>query len=271
MSGRSGNIKKSAVDTAVEEALQSAIEEKILDFENRLETPLGEATEIVEAYAAKWGETVVANASVVVSLPTADRAHTGHIIPVKNLSTDNVTVRAVDDEKIDNLAEDYIIAPEEGSILQCIGVGKWIDLSPHEPYGEIYLSSSSATTCVLAATYYVVAGTYAAGELYDFNHDANGRLEFEGPGKRRFHVTCSFSFEANKADVYNFRLAVNGVTEAKTEVDRNIAVGGVNTVGAAAIQGLLTLSRDDYIELWVATTAQTDAAVTVRHMNLTTD
>jgi hypothetical protein len=260
--------KKTATETIAEAGLAEALEEKVLDFEHQIEIPLGEPTEKLEAYTARWGDAVIANEAIVVSLPRAERANAGRLIPIKNLSNGTVTVRAVDQETIDGITEDHLIPSEEGTIFQCIGEGKWIELSAHNPYGEIYIASSAATTLTLAATYYVVAGTYAAGELYDFHHDTNGRLELEGSGTRRFHVTCSFSFEANKADVYNLRLAVNGITLAKTEIDRNIAVGGVNTVGAAAIQGLIELEAGDYIELWAATTAQTNAALTVRHMNL---
>jgi hypothetical protein len=136
MSEETRGVKRSAVETIAEEGLQTALEEAVLDLEQRIATPLGEpASELLEDYGAKWNDFVVTSASAsgqVVTLPLADRDHVGRIIPVKNLhDTTAVKVKPSGSDTIDGAtvaAAGLSIPAGACHGYYCQAAGKWIEL-----------------------------------------------------------------------------------------------------------------------------------------------
>lgn len=116
-------------------------------------------------------------------------------------------------------------------------------------YGEMYISSTSLTTVVATPTFTKIAGTYTAGELENFTHSA-GTLTYTGTDTKKFHVDVSMSGDSNATDVFHFRVAKNGTSVAKTEIDRRIS--GAQDVGAMALHGIIELSTNDTVEVQVA-------------------
>lgn len=124
-------VKKTAVETLGEAALQAALEEAIHDWEERLETPLGEPTaEKQEDYGVGWGDFVVLGASgLTATLPLADRAHAGRIIPVKNLhATADMTVEASGSDTIDGSTTAKTLPAGHCYGYYCLSDGKWVEL-----------------------------------------------------------------------------------------------------------------------------------------------
>lgn len=117
-------------------------------------------------------------------------------------------------------------------------------------YGEFYITTSIATTCPLADTYYKVSGTTTADEIQGFTH-SNGRLTYTGTGTRIFLVSVAISVSSDTNNVVlSTQVYINGVAHTASLIQRKIATAG--DVGAQAIVTLLTLTTDDYIEIYIA-------------------
>jgi hypothetical protein len=262
-------VKKTTADSEAMAMLEAAVEDQVHEFEVELARKVGEVVaEQVEDYKARWGEFApVTQSGLVVTLPVASKDHIDKTIWVKNLSSGNVTVRPGGDDEIDGEAADVTLPPGAAVALVCTAAEKLALAVLPAAIGEIYISSSAATAIATAGTFVVVAGTYSDGILSGFSHGTNGRLQWDGP-TRNVEVSVTFSFDGDTADVYDFRLAVNGTTKEKTETDRNVSSGAVNTVGAASCQGVFQLSKGDYVELWVTTESNNSVNATVRRLNM---
>lgn len=119
--------------------------------------------------------------------------------------------------------------------------------------GECYVSSSSGTTISTPGTYVKLAGTYSDGDLESFTHSA-GTLTYTGSLTKPFTVRASVSIVADSTDTYSIRLAKNGTSVAKTEIEEYvISTDGSHTV---AVSGFIELATSDTVEIQV-----TDASV----------
>lgn len=136
MGAETRGTKRSAADTIAEEALQGALEEAVLDLEQRISTPLGEpASELLADYGAKWDDFVVSSSSAsaqIVTLPLADRDHVGRLIPVKNLhATAAIAVKPSGSDTIDGatVAAAGLSIPAGSCFTYfCQANGKWIEI-----------------------------------------------------------------------------------------------------------------------------------------------
>lgn len=153
MSTDAKGIKVTEADDATTAAIQAAVQEKVHDFERRLDVPLGDPTaEQLEDYAAGWGDFVIMSESgLVATLPLAKRVEAGRIIPIKNThATANLTVRPSGDDTIDASGDDVTIAAGSCYGYYCQGEGAWLELwrPPTASSGWVY-----APTAVKTANY----------------------------------------------------------------------------------------------------------------------
>lgn len=133
-------------------------------------------------------------------------------------------------------------------------------------YGEIYITTPIATTCTVAGTFYLVAGTTTSDELQDFTA-TNERLTYNGAGTRVFLVAAAISVSSDANNVVlSTKVYKNGAAHAASLIQRKITVA--NDIGAQAIATLVTLTTNDYIEIYIACD-NAGTAITFECMSLT--
>jgi hypothetical protein len=139
-------------------------------------------------------------------------------------------------------------------------------VNSHCSYGEMYISSSSATATSQTPTYTKVLGTYADGYLSDFTH-SNGTLTYTSPITRMFSFNAQISAISSSADVFYFRVAVNGTTIAKSEGRRRIS-SVANEIGSISLVCILELTQNDEIEIYVTRESASAVNVTAEKMSI---
>lgn len=141
-------------------------------------------------------------------------------------------------------------------------------------YGEIdVLAADSGTVTIANTTNYVEltgTATWTLGANSAFDQVANGRLRYTGTTAVEGYVSAVVSMSTGTNNqVLFFRLGINGTTQPATEVHRKTGTGG--DVGAMPMSGLLSLTQNDYVSIWVRnTTAIVDVDVEVAHLNVVT-
>ncbi len=145
----------------------------------------------------------------------------------------------------------------------------------HMAIGELYYSNATGTTTsgINTAGGVSISGTPAVtletsshmGNPY-FDEPLNGQLRYKGTETHYFH--CAFSLScsvANNNQALSFFLKKNGAVQSKSIYYFTSATGGNNfTVAGHAV---ITLSTNDYIELWAENTTAANE-MTVRNVNL---
>ena len=121
-------------------------------------------------------------------------------------------------------------------------------------YGGMYISSAAATTIAGASTWTKGAGTTTSTGLSNFTMPADNRLTYTGTPDVHCHIAMSFSVtSAGNNKTYEFGVALNGTINTASIVSRKIATGA--DVGSSACHTDITLSTNDYIEMWVQNTS----------------
>ena len=135
-------------------------------------------------------------------------------------------------------------------------------------FGFAYVATPGATSVVTGGTYYLVAGTFAAGTLEQFTH-SGGRLTYTGNGGGRlFSVDVSVSMTSSNNLITHWRVAKNGTTIASSEQMRKVATG--TDVGNSSIHAEVELVENDYIEMFCTSDVGQDAvSITAELMTVT--
>jgi hypothetical protein len=137
-----------------------------------------------------------------------------------------------------------------------------------QPFGSLSMVTPAGTTISAAGTYYKAAGVTGISltvEEFDTG-SVNNRLVYTGTPDRHFLLMASVSMVcASSNQVLGLKLAKNGVVLDDTIVRRKVGTG--SDVGAAAVSGLVALSLNDYVELFVTNETST-AAVQIETMNM---
>jgi hypothetical protein len=139
-------------------------------------------------------------------------------------------------------------------------------VSDYEANGVLYITSSTTTTIGSINTPVKIAGTTTAVNLDRMTSPANNRLTYTGSKTRKFEVTASISFttSSNNQNI-SFYVAINGVVQAQTRQQRK--TGSSGDIGALALSGIIELSTNDYVEVWVENNSGS-ANITAEFMNL---
>ena len=131
-------------------------------------------------------------------------------------------------------------------------------VSLESAHGSVTLEGNSTETVIsVAGTFVACGGTFTAGGTpSSMTETTGGRLTYTGAPDRYFHVTCALSMTAAASNkLIGLGLAKNG-TLIGTGINRQVGTG--TDQGAAAVVASVTLSTNDYIELYV--TNKTDTA-----------
>jgi len=95
----------------------------------------------------------------------------------------------------------------------------------------------------------------------------NGRWRYTGTRTRQFHTAFTISMDGAGAatNVYVFAVAKNGVIDDDCKILQSITATG--QIASTALHCQLTLSQNDYIELYVGNTTDADDIV-VKSINI---
>lgn len=143
------------------------------------------------------------------------------------------------------------------------------------PMGEVAYFDTTGTTITISGTsdgstnMVVVNPTTALSSgQYEFDNGGsnNGRLRYTGSTTRHFHVACTISIASAAAnDVFVFGVAKNGAVISASKVLMKVQGSG-DTV-STALHVMTDLATNDYLELYVGNTTDTDNLV-VKTLNL---
>lgn len=156
------------------------------------------------------------------------------------------------------------------------GVPGWESVSM--PMGEISLTdNATATTITTTDTATRFDETTALNTGMDFDSPSAGRLRYTGALTGHFHMGCTMSAKgAGANDVMEAVIIKNATVNGSGEYSTGTILshgkitqklGPAGDVGSTAIHVMAELAQNDYIELFILNTSDTDD-ITIVDMNL---
>lgn len=149
-------------------------------------------------------------------------------------------------------------------------------VTDEDSFGNMYLTTSTATHISTSTTPTKVEGVTAAENLANFEAVGNNRLKYTGTTTRTFSVVCSMSFaSSSKNDVFAFYIYHGGGSNPgvlnSTKVKRFIAA--TSDVGALSVSGLVELASNEWVEVWAENldTIKNEIDLNVETFNLLID
>jgi hypothetical protein len=136
-------------------------------------------------------------------------------------------------------------------------------------HGEIYVSSSAATSFADTTTWVEAAGTYTlSGNAHNWDENTNARLRYIGTADRVVHIAGSVSMTSSANNqVVEIGIGKNGTILTPSIQRRKIGTG--TDVGALALHGFIDVTLNDYLSIMVRDTSWTAAeTVTLDLANL---
>lgn len=178
----------------------------------------------------------------------------------QRLEVDEYDLSTLDD--FDTLYAKYDLWPIDGVVEAEDRIdlrGTWMSA-----YGQIYISSAIATSIAVAGTYQKAAGTTTIGDYSGMDMPVTGRLRHTGTVSKPFMVHANLSVTVSSDAKVTLALAKNGVVDANTAVEHEIAAASDPV--AFGLNDIVSLDENDYVEVWA--TADDTVNVTVTKMNL---
>lgn len=136
------------------------------------------------------------------------------------------------------------------------------------PAAHGYVSASAASAAITAETYLNVLANATVDDAgntdtsYFTVDNTNKRVIYIGEEDIRLLINITFSFTSSKnGAIARFKIYKNGVALDSSHIDRYVSTGA--QVGAGSLQTLLSLSQNDYIEMWGTLSASTSDTITV--------
>ena len=147
------------------------------------------------------------------------------------------------------------------------GVGAWVDYTPSNGGISVYGNTNSTSISVLNDWYQVTNFDTNEVSSGDVTPDhTNDHLTIGADGNYRISFNASFSGQASSA----YEVAVfknNGATLIDSiATERKLGAGG--DIGVIAASGIVSLSENDTIELWVRDTTSPVGDLTFKHVSL---
>ena len=131
---------------------------------------------------------------------------------------------------------------------------------------QYYMNNNATATTVSATnTEYKAAGTTISGSLTSKFTNTDNRATYTGSIERIFSVTATMSITSGNNNQIGMYIAKNGtvIPESETYMTTN----GSGRAEAAAIQAIVTLTTNDYIEIFVENATATNN-ITVTDLNV---
>jgi hypothetical protein len=117
-------------------------------------------------------------------------------------------------------------------------------------YGELYWSTPAATTLTVDV-WAKAAGTTTLALANDFTMPVSNRLVHVDTDEEVYHVSCDYTITAGANNqVIWVGISKDGATPAAGMTRYRLIATG-SDAGMGAIAGLMSLSENSYVELWV--------------------
>lgn len=135
-------------------------------------------------------------------------------------------------------------------------------------HGELFITSSSATSFGGSEQYVPAAGTFSLSSEtnHNFVMDVSGQLKYTGLNTRIFHVAASVSVVSGGSNI-TMRLGIgkNGSVVASSVIHVRVTTG--TDVRSSALHSMVSLSNGEYLELMVGNWTDT-STITLETGNL---
>lgn len=118
--------------------------------------------------------------------------------------------------------------------------------------GQLYVSSSSATTVGSSSTWYEAAGTFTLGaSAKNYSKAANNRLQYDGTPTQLSLVVAHFTLScASSSQTLGVGVAKNGTVLTGADVRFYINATGTDTQSGCVV-ALTSAATGDYFGIWV--------------------
>jgi hypothetical protein len=134
-------------------------------------------------------------------------------------------------------------------------------------YAELHITVSASNSIAGAGTYYKVNGTTAVDDSLNFSASGNNRLICDDLVTKKYLVIISLSASVSSGSVVaSFGLNKNGTVDTSSVI--KTTVGVASSIQSCSSSVIMTLAKDDYIEVILANNTNTQS-LTVTNMNLT--
>jgi hypothetical protein len=144
---------------------------------------------------------------------------------------------------------------------ECRGVGNSGAICQYTMF-----NNATATTVAAANTFYKAAGTTTPGIYVEkFNTATTNRGLYTGALTGYFKVTATLTMSSGNNRLLSARVAKNGTTTAQSET--SVTTDGAGRVENVTIQDIVSLSINDYIEVFVANESAIDN-ITVQNLSV---
>jgi len=129
-----------------------------------------------------------------------------------------------------------------------------ISASDAESKGSLYTTTSNTTTTPVAATKLNLTTT---SSLLNFTSDNAGRLTYTGSSTKTFALVCLISMQVGNTSPSNFTFYVyiNGAPISPAPLSISRTMSTTTDLGSAPLSGIVSLAKNDYVEIWVSATA----------------
>jgi hypothetical protein len=136
------------------------------------------------------------------------------------------------------------VSDNKTNFVKCKGIQNTKEVS-------LYYMHANATTTVISATNtpVKVLGTTTSSTITQKFTNTNNRATYNGSLTRTFKVTVSASCTSGNNNIVGFYIAKNGIVTSDSEIYSTTS--GTGKSENVSIQTLISLSENDYIEIWV--------------------
>jgi len=121
--------------------------------------------------------------------------------------------------------------------------------------GAVFLASPDTTTINATDTPVKIIGTTVGADLNERFAGGTARLTYTGLEPALVNATVNFTIDSGNNVALNFYLAKNGTVQTETKQRVKLGTGGGER--SASVIGILEMTTDDYIEVFVENTTDT--------------
>lgn len=182
---------------------------------------------IIYSSIVSFGSTVGVNVDVSATIPVES-----YILDTINFSGGGTYLSGV------------LVSDNKTKFLNCKGISNTNEVS-------LYYMHANATTTIISATNtpVKVLGTTTGSAITQKFTNTDNRATYNGSLTRIFKVTACASCTSGNNNIVGFYIAKNGVVTSDSEI--YTTTGGTGKSENVSIQTLVSLSENDYIEVWV--------------------
>ena len=136
-------------------------------------------------------------------------------------------------------------------------------------HASAYISTAITNTANGTPAKVAGAGVTTTNLLAGFTHTTPNKLTYTDAATRVFKFTCALTCTHSASNVImTFSIAKNGSNDATTSIQRKVGTGG--DIGAFALEWLVSLAQNDYLELYCDANKAGTSTVSLGHISIVT-